>query len=258
MHKNELDYYHNLRIRFMADSKSTSSDKANFEIEKDKEKKKASGEAFSSGRSAEMENEAVSMEEVMLIKQQNDELSSKIVEFESLVKRQQAEFENYRKRTTKEKEDFQKYAIIPVIKDLLSVADNFERALKVEVSDDNKDFVQGFDMINKQLLNLFTEHGIIEVNSVGHAFDPSIHQAIQFEEKEDQEVEIVAEVYQKGYKLKDRIIRTATVKVYKPFASEQKQSEDKDEEMAEIEEDVKTSDVEKPSSELKEESNNEE
>lgn len=173
-------------------------------------------------------DESVSMEEFTAIKQRNDELLSKMADLETMVKRQQAEFENYRKRTIKEREDYQKYAIIPVIQDFLNVMDNFDRALKVDVSEENKDFVEGFNMINKQLLDLFAQHNVVEIDGVGHIFDPSMHQAIQFEEKDEQTVETVAEIYQKGYKLYDRIIRSATVKVYKPSLANEKSDETND------------------------------
>ena len=183
----------------------------------------------------ETENETISKEEFMLVKKQNDELNTKVADFESMVKRQQAEFENYRKRTIREKEEFGKYAIIPVIKDLLSVADNFERALKVEVDEHNQDFIKGFEMINKQLLDLFAKHGVMAVDGLGHAFDPSFHQAIQFEEKEDHDLETVAEVYQKGYKLDDRVIRTATVKIYKPISAKAEAKPTADQEHSQLE-----------------------
>lgn len=207
---------------------SNSSDtKSTFQKET---KKEAVQSTESKGESmVETENESISMEEAMIIKQQNDELNTKVADFESMLKRQQAEFENYRKRTIREREDFQKYAIIPVVKDLLSVADNFERALKVEVNVHNKDFIEGFEMINKQLFDLFIKHDVMEVDGAGHVFDPSSHQAIQSEEKEDHAIETVAEVYQKGYKLYDRVIRTATVKVYKAASLENLESSEREE-----------------------------
>lgn len=168
----------------------------------------------------EAENEPIFMEELMLIKQKNDELNNKIADFESIIKRQQAEFENYRKRIIKEREDYQKYAVAQVIEDLLSITDSFERALKVEIDEKNKDFIKGFDMIRHQFFDIFAKYNVVEIEGVGHAFDPSLHQAIQFVEKEDQETETVAEVFQKGYKIYDRVIRSASVKVNKPVSND--------------------------------------
>ena len=168
----------------------------------------------------ETKDESISMEEVILIKQKNDELNSKVSEFESIIKRQQAEFENYRKRIIKEREDYQKYAMTPVIEDLLGIADNFERALQVEVDEKSKNFIEGFDMIRRQLFDLFAKYNVVEIDGVGHVFDPSLHQAIQFIEKEGEEIETVAEVFQKGYKIHDRVIRSASVKVSKPVSND--------------------------------------
>ena len=162
--------------------------------------------------------DSVSVEEFMLIKQQNDENLSKIKEFEETIKRQQAEFENYRKRTLKEKEDLTKEAGEKILKDILDVYDNFERALSVEIDEKNQSVIEGFKMIGDQIDALLLNHHVSEIDGIGHPFDPNLHQAIQFEEKEDEQKETIGEVYQKGFRLGDKVLRHAKVKVLKPTA----------------------------------------
>lgn len=162
-----------------------------------------------------------SMEEFMLLKQQNDELGQKIVEFENLIKRQQAEFDNYRKRMIREKEEYFKYSSFDIFKELLALVDNFDRALSVKVENEQQEsYLSGFKMINSQLHNIFEKNHVKEILGEGSAFDPTFHQAIAFEEATEIEKDTVSEVFQKGYLLHDRILRSATVKVVKPSKNE--------------------------------------
>jgi molecular chaperone GrpE len=166
------------------------------------------------------------MEEFMLLKQQNDEYQSKLSDYEHMLKSKQAEFENYRKRTVREKSDFLKYAGLEIFKDLLMTIDNFDRALTVEVNDDSqKSFLEGFQLIDNQFKELLKKHNVIEIDGVGTEFDPNLHQAIAFDENDTVSCDTVSEVFQKGYLLHDRVIRTATVKVTKPGEEDSKEKE---------------------------------
>lgn len=136
--------------------------------------------------------------------------------YKDLLLRTQADFENYRKRSLKEKEDFLKYANLELLKDVLPIVDNFERAMAVEANADTKAFLDGFQMVFAQLKDLLTKFGVSEINSVGQVFNPNLHQAIQSDESADAEEETVSEVFQKGYLLKDKILRLAMVKVSRP------------------------------------------
>jgi molecular chaperone GrpE len=128
--------------------------------------------------------------------------------------RVQADFDNFRRRTRLEKEDFAKYASLKLIEQLLPVVDNFERALSS--SKDTKDFealVKGLDMTFRQLDQLLAQEGLTPIEAVGQPFNPEFHQAIMQVESEEHEEGIVVEVIQKGYLLKDKVIRPAMVKV---------------------------------------------
>lgn len=126
-----------------------------------------------------------------------------------------ADFDNFKKRMKKEKEEFQQFALADFIGRLLEVVDNFERALEGYSEDNPQSFRDGVILIYKQLRSLLEKEGVEELK-VSENFDPNLHQAIDKEEKEDIEEVKVAEVFQKGYKIKGRLLRPALVKVYVP------------------------------------------
>lgn len=128
--------------------------------------------------------------------------------------RVQADFDNFRRRARLEKEDFAKYASLKVIEQLLPVVDNFERALTS--SKEAKDFdslAKGLDMIYRQLDQLLVQEGLQPIEAVGQPFNPEFHQAVMQVESEEHDEGIVIEEIQKGYLLKDKVIRPAMVKV---------------------------------------------
>ncbi|ANE48937.1 molecular chaperone GrpE [Paenibacillus swuensis] len=128
--------------------------------------------------------------------------------------RTQADFENFRRRTRQEKEELAKYASSKVLEQLVSVLDNFERALAA--SKDNQDFesfAKGVDMIFRQFDSVLTSEGLTAIESVGQPFNPEFHQAIMQVETDEHEEGTVVEELQKGYRLKDKVLRPAMVKV---------------------------------------------
>ncbi|WP_163970049.1 nucleotide exchange factor GrpE [Oceanobacillus halotolerans] len=127
----------------------------------------------------------------------------------------QAEFDNFKKRTQKEKEAASKYKAQDIITELLPAIDNFERALQVEVTETTASFVEGMTMVYQQLKDALKAQGVEEIETVGKPFDPTIHHAVMQIEDEEQGSDIVVEELQKGYILKDRVIRPAMVKVNK-------------------------------------------
>ncbi len=129
--------------------------------------------------------------------------------------RLQAEFDNYKKRTLKEREAERKYKSQDLVNELLPAIDNFERALQVEVTGDAKNLVEGITMVYKQLLEALKSQGVETIETEGKEFDPSLHHAVMQVEDESIESNTVVEELQKGYMLKDRVIRPAMVKVNK-------------------------------------------
>jgi molecular chaperone GrpE len=127
--------------------------------------------------------------------------------------RSQAEFENARRRATKEQQDFRDFAMADAIKSLLPVVDNFERALQSK--SDAAEFRAGVDLIYKQLRDVLTKLGVQPIEAKGQQFDPHVHEAIEMVETSDATDHEVLEEWQRGYKFKDRLLRPAMVKVAK-------------------------------------------
>ena len=122
-----------------------------------------------------------------------------------------ADFQNFRKRTDKEKADVYSYANEKIMTDLLTVLDNFERALGSECRDDA--YAEGMKMIFKQFTDILTASGLEEIDAVGQDFDPNFHHAVLTDNNADFDSGKVTEVLQKGYKLNVKVIRPSMVKV---------------------------------------------
>lgn len=142
------------------------------------------------------------------------ELEAKIEEMENRYLRLQADFDNARRRARLDMEAARKYRAQDLATDLLQALDNFERATKVEADNEQtKSLLQGMDMVYKSLLDALKKEGIEPIDAVGKEFDPHLHQAVMQVQDKDFESNIVVEEFQKGYMLKDRVIRPAMVKV---------------------------------------------
>jgi molecular chaperone GrpE len=122
-----------------------------------------------------------------------------------------ADYENFRKRAEREKQDFFRYALAGTMKDLLPVLDNFERAL--EHSEEDDDFHKGVSLIYKQLAESLQKAGLRAITESNVRFDPNIHEAVVREENSSVPSHTVVDVLQKGYFLNDRLLRPALVKV---------------------------------------------
>lgn len=143
-----------------------------------------------------------------------EKLEEKLAEYEDLRVRQLAEFENFRKRSEKEKAQMFEIGAKTVIEKLLPVIDNFERGLAA-VTEDEKEtpFAQGVELVYKQLLTSFDELGVKPIEAVGKEFDPNLHNAVMHDEDETKEANIISEEFQKGYMYKDSVVRHSMVKV---------------------------------------------
>jgi molecular chaperone GrpE len=142
------------------------------------------------------------------------ELEAKLEEADNRYLRLQADFDNFRRRSRIELEASAKYRAQSIITDLLPAIDNFERAMKMEVDNEQaKSLMQGVDMVYRSLLDALKNEGVEVIEAVGKEFDPHLHQAVMQAEDENYGPNIVVEEFQKGYMLKDRIIRPAMVKV---------------------------------------------
>ena len=128
-----------------------------------------------------------------------------------------ADFQNYKRRVEREKKDLYSYANEKIMGDLLEVLDNFERALGQDTAaaadDGGAGFMEGMEMIFKQLTDVLKKEGLEEINALGEEFDPNLHNAVMTEETEEYESGKVSGVMQKGYTLKGKVIRPSMVKV---------------------------------------------
>ncbi len=122
-----------------------------------------------------------------------------------------ADFDNYRKRTEREKEDFRKFAVANMLREILPVLDNFDRAL--DHAEEGDDFHRGVLMIYKQLFDVLQKAGLKPIDEVGVRFNPNIHEGVIREENPSVPSHTVTAVLQKGYFLHDRVLRPALVKV---------------------------------------------
>lgn len=160
-------------------------------------------------------NETVSIEEQL--KRANEktvELEAKLEEADNRYYRLQADFENSRRRSRLDLEASEKYRAQSLISNLLPAMDNFERALQMEADNEQaKSILQGMEMVYRSLLEALKAEGAEQIEAVGNEFDPHIHQAVMQVEVEGFDSNFVVEEFQKGYMLKDRVIRPAMVKV---------------------------------------------
>jgi molecular chaperone GrpE len=142
------------------------------------------------------------------------ELESKLEEMNQKNLRLQADYDNFRRRTREEQAASLKYKSQSLLEQLLPALDNFERALKTEATNEQaKTLIQGMEMVYRQLADALKQEGLTEVPTVGEKFDPNMHQAVMQVEDSEYESNTVIEELQKGYMLKDRVIRPAMVKV---------------------------------------------
>ena len=147
-------------------------------------------------------------------KKKKDPKDEKIEELTDRVKRQMAEFENFRKRTEKGKSQMFDMGAKTIVEKVLPVIDNFERGLAAVPEDKKEDaFVVGMDKIYKQFLTTLEEAGVKPIEAVGQEFDPNFHNAVMHVEDEELGENIVAEELQKGYMYRDAVVRHSMVKV---------------------------------------------
>ena len=147
-------------------------------------------------------------------KEKKDKKDEKIEELTDRVRRQMAEFDNFRKRTEKEKTQMFETGAKSIVEKILPVVDNFERGLAA-VTEEEKGtpFVEGMEKIYKQMMTVLEEAGVKPIEAVGQEFDPNLHNAVMHVEDEGFGENIIAEEFQKGYTYRDSVVRHSMVKV---------------------------------------------
>jgi len=141
------------------------------------------------------------------LRKERDDLQDRLL-------RQAAEFDNYRKRIDRERRDSAHFAAVEFVQELLPVIDDFERALQIEASGVDS-YRQGVEIIHRALMDMLRRRGVTPIEAVGTTFDPQVHQAVAYEEAPDRQDGEVMEQFTRGYRLGDKLIRPAMVKVAK-------------------------------------------
>ena len=153
-------------------------------------------------------------EKAKLFKKKKDPKDEKIEELSDKLLRQMAEFDNFRKRTEKEKSAMYEIGAKDIIEKLLPVVDNFERGFTTVAEEDKEDaFVTGMEMVYKQLMTMLESVGVKPIEAVGQEFNPDLHNAVMHVEDETVGENIIVEEFQKGYTYRDSVVRYSMVKV---------------------------------------------
>jgi len=132
-------------------------------------------------------------------------------EYYDSLKRNMADFDNYKKRIVKEKESMHTMIVADIVENMLPILDNFDTALMHESADEK--FKTGMEMIYSQIKDVISKYGVEEIQSLNCTFDPMLHEAVMHEDNEEFGEKEIIEVFRKGYKIKDKVIRHAMVKV---------------------------------------------
>jgi molecular chaperone GrpE len=155
---------------------------------------------------------AVTVEgELQAVTADRDKLAAEKSELHDLLLRKQAEFENFRRRTERDRYDFLQFAGMETVRELLPVVDDFERALKVECADAN--YAKGIALIHQRLSDILKKLGVEPLEAAGKPFDPNVHEAVVRVPTDEVEDQTVLEEFQKGYNFKGKLLRPAMVKV---------------------------------------------
>ena len=178
------------------------------------EQKTEGGATCEEAAPEEQPEEASEEPEKMKKKKKKEKWEERIEELEDRVKRQMAEFDNFRKRTEKEKSHMYEVGAKDVIEKILPVVDNFERGLASVPEDQKSDpVIDGMEKVYRQLMTILTDLGVTPIEAVGEEFDPNYHNAVMHVEDEELGENVVAEEFQKGYMYRDTVIRHSMVKV---------------------------------------------
>lgn len=151
-------------------------------------------------------------ERVSELEQNIQKKDEEISELNDKYMRLVAEYDNYKKRTVKEKEALYTSSVCDIVKELLPVVDNLERAMN-SFEDKESEHYKGFEMVLRQTNEIFTKIGVEEIKAEGETFNPDLHNAVMHIDDENFGENVVAEQFQKGYTYKDKVIRYSMVKV---------------------------------------------
>lgn len=165
--------------------------------------------------SEEVEQEEKSCEQQLTeANEQIQTLSAKVEEMDNRYLRLQADYDNLRRRSKLDLESAQKYRVQSLSSDLIQALDNFERALAIKTeNEETASMLQGLEMVYKGIISALDKEGVKAIEAVGQQFDPNVHQAVMQVNDDNFDSNVVVEEFQKGYMIKDRVLRPSMVKV---------------------------------------------
>ncbi|MDH5717076.1 MAG: nucleotide exchange factor GrpE [Spirochaetia bacterium] len=178
----------------------------------------------------EINQEEIKKEDEQASESTDNKLNKEIDDLKIILQRERAEFLNYKKRVAQDRESFEALTLGNFFTELMPVLDSFDRMFasaedKSTVKENSAEkFIEGINLIHKQLLDLFSRFNVEELNPVDKDFDPSCMEAVAVQESEDVQRDIVNNVFQKGYSIKNKVLRPAKVLVFKPKASNEKEN----------------------------------
>ena len=154
-------------------------------------------------------------EQLAAIVAERDQLAQEKAELHDMLVRRQAEFENFRRRIERERQEFAEYAGMETLRNLLPVVDDFERALMAAALTDSAEaeFVKGVELIYQRLLETLKKQGLEAIPTLDQKFDPHVHHAVEMVQNEELDDHTILDEYQRGYNFKGRLLRPAMVKV---------------------------------------------
>ncbi len=155
----------------------------------------------------------ISEDEVLELKAKLEQKTKEADDYVELLQRNLAEFDNYKKRTVKEKDVLYNSALIDIISDVLPIIDNLEKALQSCKGEDQGKIVEGVEMILRQFKDLLKSYSIVEIEAVGQKFSPEFHEAVMHVDDSNYGNNEIIEEFRKGYKLGNKVIRHSMVKV---------------------------------------------
>ena len=162
-------------------------------------------------KEAELKKEKNNSDEIIELKKQIDTQKIELGETEDRLKRVAAEFDNYKKRSAKEKEMMYNSLLADIISKFLPIVDNLEKALEAKTEDEN--YKQGIELVLKQFKDILKSKGVEEIAGVGETFDPSQHEAVSSIQDPEKGVQEIVQEYRKGYKIGSKVIRHSMVVV---------------------------------------------
>lgn len=196
------------------DKKENILEKENLQEQEEQEQETTIEQEDGELQDEENNEKEVLQEDIKAIKAQLEEQTKKSEEYFNALQRTMAEFDNFRKRTIKEKENIYQDAVSDTVAEMLPVLDNLQRAIDTcKENAESAKLLEGVEMVLKQFKDSLSKLGVEEIKAVGENFDPELHNAVMHIEDEMVDENTIVEEFQKGYKVKDRVIRHSMVKV---------------------------------------------